>query len=58
MKKGNMNLADVCRDYELLLMNFATGCIFEYNDAHPGGSGIGFKETGAFTICMTTNSRS
>ena len=32
----NMNLADVCRYYELLLMNFATGCIFEYNDAHPG----------------------
>ncbi|CBI20105.3 unnamed protein product, partial [Vitis vinifera] len=25
-------------------MNFATGCIFEYDAAHPEGSGIGFKE--------------
>nr|CAD1844137.1 unnamed protein product [Ananas comosus var. bracteatus] len=25
-------------------MNYATGCIFEYDDAHPQGSGIGFKE--------------
>ena len=25
-------------------MNFTTGCIFEYNDAYPEGSGIGFKE--------------
>lgn len=41
---GTLNLADVCRDQGLLLMNFATGCIFEYNDAHPEGSGIGFKE--------------
>lgn len=41
---GTLNLADVCREQGLLLMNFATGCIFEYNDAHPEGSGIGFKE--------------
>ena len=40
----NMNLADVCRYYELLLMNFVTGCIFEYNDAYPEESGIGFKK--------------
>jgi len=26
------------------MMNFATGCIFEYDAAHPEGSGIGFKE--------------
>jgi UDP-glucose 4,6-dehydratase len=25
-------------------MNFATGCIFEYDKEHPLGSGIGFKE--------------
>jgi len=41
---GTLNLADVCREQGLLLMNFATGCIFEYNDAHPEDSGIGFKE--------------
>ena len=26
------------------MMNFATGCIFEYDAKHPLGSGIGFKE--------------
>jgi hypothetical protein len=26
------------------LVNYATGCIFEYDEAHPLGSGIGFKE--------------
>ncbi|XP_075476389.1 LOW QUALITY PROTEIN: trifunctional UDP-glucose 4,6-dehydratase/UDP-4-keto-6-deoxy-D-glucose 3,5-epimerase/UDP-4-keto-L-rhamnose-reductase RHM1-like [Primulina tabacum] len=41
---GTLNLADVCREHGLLMMNFATGCIFEYNDSHPEGSGIGFKE--------------
>ena len=25
-------------------MMFATGCIFEYDDLHPMGSGIGFTE--------------
>jgi hypothetical protein len=25
-------------------MNYATGCIFEYDANHPEGSGIGFKE--------------
>ncbi|KAL5559931.1 hypothetical protein UlMin_036142 [Ulmus minor] len=25
-------------------MNFATSCIFEYDNEHPLGSGIGFKE--------------
>ncbi|KAG0502380.1 hypothetical protein HPP92_002452 [Vanilla planifolia] len=28
----------------LLMMNYATGCIFEYDTEHPEGSGIGFKE--------------
>ncbi|KAF6175062.1 hypothetical protein GIB67_038975 [Kingdonia uniflora] len=41
---GTLNLADVCREQGLLMMNFATGCIFEYNDTHLEGSGIGFKE--------------
>ncbi|XP_010268536.1 PREDICTED: trifunctional UDP-glucose 4,6-dehydratase/UDP-4-keto-6-deoxy-D-glucose 3,5-epimerase/UDP-4-keto-L-rhamnose-reductase RHM3-like [Nelumbo nucifera] len=41
---GTLTLADVCRERGLLMMNFATGCIFEYDGAHPQGSGIGFKE--------------
>ncbi|CAH8381224.1 unnamed protein product [Eruca vesicaria subsp. sativa] len=41
---GTLTLADVCRENNLLLMNFATGCIFEYDENHPLGSGIGFKE--------------
>ncbi|KAL6953977.1 Rhm1p [Sarracenia purpurea var. burkii] len=41
---GTLNLADACREHGLLMMNFATGCIFEYNADHPEGSGIGFKE--------------
>ncbi|KZV45828.1 putative rhamnose biosynthetic enzyme 1 [Dorcoceras hygrometricum] len=43
-RSGTLNLADICREHGLLMMNFATGCIFEYNDSHPEGSGIGFKE--------------
>ncbi|KAI3830940.1 hypothetical protein MKX03_010238 [Papaver bracteatum] len=41
---GTLTLADVCRQNGLLMMNFATGCIFEYDAEHPEGSGIGFKE--------------
>lgn len=41
---GTLTLADVCRERGLLLMNYATGCIFEYDAEHPQGSGIGFKE--------------
>nr|GMD33302.1 trifunctional UDP-glucose 4,6-dehydratase/UDP-4-keto-6-deoxy-D-glucose 3,5-epimerase/UDP-4-keto-L-rhamnose-reductase RHM1 [Ipomoea batatas]GMD37128.1 trifunctional UDP-glucose 4,6-dehydratase/UDP-4-keto-6-deoxy-D-glucose 3,5-epimerase/UDP-4-keto-L-rhamnose-reductase RHM1 [Ipomoea batatas] len=41
---GLLTLADVCREHNLLLVNYATGCIFEYDAAHPQGSGIGFKE--------------
>ncbi|XAR56417.1 hypothetical protein NMG60_11036895 [Bertholletia excelsa] len=41
---GTLNLADICRENGLLMVNFATGCIFEYDAAHPQGSGIGFKE--------------
>ncbi|KAL0353869.1 UNVERIFIED_CONTAM: trifunctional UDP-glucose [Sesamum angustifolium] len=41
---GTLTLADVCREQGLLVINYATGCIFEYDAAHPEGSGIGFKE--------------
>jgi UDP-glucose 4,6-dehydratase len=41
---GTLNLADICKEHGLLLVNFATGCIFEYDDVHLEGSGIGFKE--------------
>lgn len=41
---GTLNLADLCREQNILMMNYATGCIFEYNESHPEGSGIGFKE--------------
>ncbi|XP_050377229.1 bifunctional dTDP-4-dehydrorhamnose 3,5-epimerase/dTDP-4-dehydrorhamnose reductase [Argentina anserina] len=41
---GTLTLADVCRERGLVLINYATGCIFEYDQAHPEGSGTGFKE--------------
>ncbi|CAN1351788.1 Trifunctional UDP-glucose 4,6-dehydratase/UDP-4-keto-6-deoxy-D-glucose 3,5-epimerase/UDP-4-keto-L-rhamnose-reductase RHM1 [Linum perenne] len=41
---GVLTLADVCRDRDLLMVNYATGCIFEYDDSHPVDSGIGFTE--------------
>ncbi|KAK1325427.1 putative rhamnose biosynthetic enzyme 1 [Acorus calamus] len=41
---GTLTLADICRDRGLVLINYATGCIFEYDEAHPLGSGVGFKE--------------
>lgn len=41
---GTLTLADLCRDRGLVLINYATGCIFEYDAAHPLGSGVGFKE--------------
>ncbi|CAI9089079.1 OLC1v1023580C1 [Oldenlandia corymbosa var. corymbosa] len=41
---GTLTLADVCREHGLLMLNFATGCIFEYDSDHPLGTGIGFKE--------------
>lgn len=48
---GVLTLADVCFQYGLPLLIFATGCIFDYDDAHPVGSGIGFLEedTPSFT---------
>ncbi|CAA0820538.1 Bifunctional dTDP-4-dehydrorhamnose 3-5-epimerase/dTDP-4-dehydrorhamnose reductase [Striga hermonthica] len=41
---GTLTLADVCRENGLVLVNYATGCIFEYDPGHPLGSGVGFKE--------------
>ncbi|XP_042496361.1 bifunctional dTDP-4-dehydrorhamnose 3,5-epimerase/dTDP-4-dehydrorhamnose reductase-like [Macadamia integrifolia] len=41
---GTLTLADVCREKGLILINYATGCIFEYDNDHPLGSGVGFKE--------------
>ena len=41
---GTLTLADVCREHGLLLINYATGCIFEYDEKHPLGTGIGFTE--------------
>ena len=41
---GTLTLADVCREKGLVLVNYATGCIFEYDDGHPLRSGVGFKE--------------
>lgn len=61
---GTLTLADVCRENGLLMMNYATGCIFEYDAKHPEGTGIGFKEedkpnfTGSFyskTKAMVTS---
>ncbi|KAF8007785.1 hypothetical protein BT93_K1701 [Corymbia citriodora subsp. variegata] len=41
---GTLTLADVCREHGLLMTNYATGCIFEYDETHPLGSGVGYKE--------------
>ncbi|GFZ06909.1 nucleotide-rhamnose synthase/epimerase-reductase [Actinidia rufa] len=41
---GTLTLADVCREKGLVLINYATGCIFEYDSEHPLKSGVGFKE--------------
>ncbi|KAG4403901.1 hypothetical protein AAZX31_01G201200 [Glycine max] len=41
---GTLTLADVCHHKGLILINYATGCIFEYDSSHTLGSGIAFKE--------------
>ncbi len=41
---GTLNLADCCYLNNVHLTVFATGCIFEYDDQHPMGSGKGFVE--------------
>lgn len=41
---GTLNVADLCNSKGIHCTVYATGCIFKYDDAHPLGSGIGFKE--------------
>ena len=41
---GALNLADIAYLRGIHLTNFGTGCIYQYDDAHSLGSGIGFKE--------------
>ena len=41
---GTLNLADVAFQHGLHLTNISTGCIYEYDEKHPMGSGIGFTE--------------
>eukprot|EP00475_Leptophrys_vorax_P011504 TRINITY_DN18062_c0_g1_i1.p1 TRINITY_DN18062_c0_g1~~TRINITY_DN18062_c0_g1_i1.p1 ORF type:complete len:658 (+),score=89.42 TRINITY_DN18062_c0_g1_i1:132-2105(+) len=41
---GVLTLADVAKQNNLPVMNYATGCIFEYDEKHPLGSGVGFTE--------------
>ncbi|GKB57769.1 bifunctional dTDP-4-dehydrorhamnose 3,5-epimerase/dTDP-4-dehydrorhamnose reductase [Tanacetum coccineum] len=41
---GTLTLADVCSENGLVLINYATGCIFEYDSPHQVGSAVGFKE--------------
>ncbi|KAG0486778.1 hypothetical protein HPP92_008873 [Vanilla planifolia] len=56
---GTLTLADVCKEHGLLLMNYGSGCIFEYDAQHPQGSGIGFKEedTPNFTGCFYSKTK-
>lgn len=41
---GTLNLLDVAALYNIHITNFSTGCIFEYDEDHPQGSGICFTE--------------
>jgi len=41
---GTLNLADLCYERDIHCTVYATGCIFEYDDKHTLGSGIGFTE--------------
>lgn len=41
---GALTLADVAYLRDIHVTNFGTGCIYEYDSAHPINSGLGFKE--------------
>lgn len=43
---GTLNLADLCHIHNIHCTMYATGCIYEYDDAHPWG-GAGFTEEDA-----------
>lgn len=42
---GTLNVADLCNERGIHVTVYATGCIFQYDEKHPLGSGIGFTET-------------
>jgi len=41
---GTVNLVDTCYLEGVHVTNYASGCIYQYDQAHPLGTGIGFKE--------------
>jgi len=41
---GTLNLSDLCDERGIHCTVFATGCIFEYDEVHKLGSGVGFTE--------------
>ena len=44
---GTINVIDVAHAHGIHVTNFATGCIYAYDDEHPLGSGRGFTEDDA-----------
>jgi len=44
---GSMTVSDLCQELNIHCTLYATGCIFEYDETHKIGSGIGFKEDDA-----------
>jgi dTDP-4-dehydrorhamnose reductase len=41
---GALTLADLCYIHGIHMTNIGSGCIYQYDETHPMGSGIGFKE--------------
>lgn len=41
---GALTLFDIANSHNIHVINFGTGCIYEYDNAHPMYSGIGFTE--------------
>lgn len=41
---GALNLFDLAYLHQIHVTHFGTGCIYQYDEAHPLGSGIGFSE--------------
>jgi dTDP-4-dehydrorhamnose reductase len=41
---GALDLADICCMKDIHMINLGTGCIYEYDEKHQMGSGIGFTE--------------
>jgi len=57
---GTLNLADICNQRGIHCTLYATGCIYEYDENHQLGSGIGFteEETPNFTGSFYSKSKS